>query len=132
MKTTPKADSTAGLRREQRPCSALFGHLPLEDRVSALATAWDGAAASLKRMGRLAEANRLEMSAEELRMILDPEQCDWRGMACPKGDGCRLPKGHDGPHKFKDDSKLTPQNSVISQPGSVDNTQNGQASGSRA
>jgi len=52
------------------PCSALFGHLPLDGRVAALRDAWTGAAKSLKRVGRLAEAQRLEMCVEEIGMIL--------------------------------------------------------------
>ena len=32
------------------------------------------------------------------------DQCDWRGMACPAGEGCQLPKGHSGGHKFRDGS----------------------------
>ena len=71
------------------------------------------------------EGNRLKYHllcdhANSLQAILDKHeeraQCDWRGMACPKGEGCQLPEGHEGPHKFKDDGvewgrpiKLKPQ-----------------------
>ena len=61
----------SNLTNSDIPNSTLFGALPLPERIDALTRAWIGAAKSLKNLGRLAEAQRLEMCSEEVRMILN-------------------------------------------------------------
>lgn len=72
-------------------CSELEGAEQSEQVFNPIQAPWNSQ--MCKDLNKWWEA-RVEASATE--------QCDWRGMACPKGEGCQLHKGHDGPHEFRD------------------------------